>query len=306
MLKGRHFAAMAFMALCCHEVRADIPAISAMTASQKQEAVFLDKLSIPCPGEVFAAMNKACRPNWVTFVTPATAPVTTDRAQLAMIVGVLASNGYIAVEAQDGQQVKNVGREMMAMAKALGVSENLMGRGTCLMEFAENNAWDSLADELEATENEIKTTMVEQKDHNLVTLTSAAAWLRGLDVATTVVLATNTLQGIAVLRQSELARHLASQIGSLPERMKNGTLASQLKKTLDDVAGLLENMGSAPETERMALQKIHEKTAMLVQLIFISSASLHSTPSTVAASTPCPVPSALKSEVSPKTPGSKQ
>ena len=116
MLKGRHFAAMAFMALCCHEVRADIPAISAMTASQKQEAVFLDKLSIPCPGEVFAAMNKACRPNWVTFVTPATAPVTTDRAQLAMIVGVpriaglRVPNGALDAKPHDGHNVRSLER----------------------------------------------------------------------------------------------------------------------------------------------------------------------------------------------------
>ena len=63
------------------------------------------------------------------------------------------------------------------------------------MEFAANDAWDSLADELEATENEVKASMVEQKDHVLVTLTSAAAWLRGLDVATQVVLSSETLQG---------------------------------------------------------------------------------------------------------------
>ena len=131
MVTGRHFAILALLlpralTVQVQGANADSPA---MTQQQLGEAVFLDALSIPCPGEVFVALNKACRPNWATLVTPATAPMTTDRSQLALVVGILAANGYIAVEAQDGQQVRNVGKEIMAVAKALGVSQSLMGRG---------------------------------------------------------------------------------------------------------------------------------------------------------------------------------
>ena len=222
MLTGRHFAILALATLTCPWVLASASALPPMTDAQRQGALFLDALSVPSPGEVFSALNKSCRPNWGALVTVATAPVTSDRSQLALAVGVLAANGYIAVEAQDGQQVKNVGREMMALAKALGVSQSLLGRGNSLIEFADSNSWDALADELEATENEVKTTMVEQKDRHLVTLTSAAAWLRGLEVASGVVLGSDTLQGSQVIGQPDLARQLASQLGSLPERMRGG------------------------------------------------------------------------------------
>ena len=271
MLTGRHFALIALLTLWSHEGIAETSAVTTMTASQMAGASFLDYLSIPCPGEVFAALKKACHPNWVTLITPATAPVTTDRAQLALVVGVLAANGYIALEAQDGQQVKDVGREMMSMAKALGVSGHLMGRGSSLIEFAESNAWDSLADELEATESEIKSSMLEQKDHDLVTLSSVAGWVRGLDIATRVVLSSDTLQGAGVIRQADLARHLASLLGNLPERMKKQELVDQAQKILDEVAGLMENMGSTPETQRPVLLKIHEATESLVKAILLSS-----------------------------------
>jgi len=177
MQTGRHFATLGVFLLAVSLGKTAPPPV--MTAEQRQNAVFLDSLSVPCPGEVFAALNRACRPNWATLVTPATAPVTTDRAQLAMAVGILATDGYIAVEAQDGQQVKNIGREIIAMAKALGVSQSLLGRGHSLVEFADNNAWEALTDELAATEEEVKATMSGQKDRDLVLLTSAAAWTRG-------------------------------------------------------------------------------------------------------------------------------
>ena len=288
MLTGRHFGVLALMAIGCNGAPSIDSATPPMTEPQRQGAVFLDALSVPSPGEVFAALNKACRPNWATLVTPATAPVTTERSQLALAVGVLAANGYVAVEAQDGQQVKNVGRELMTLAKSLGVSQSLVGRGNSLIEFADNNDWDALADELEATENEVKNTMVEQQDRDLITLTSAAAWLRGLEVATGVVLAGDSLNGSGVLYQPELARRLAVQLDSLPDRMKRGSLVPEVKRTLETTASLLEDQNTKNDILRKNYTKIHEDCSSVVKAILRSSMKA---PSTIPSSTPSPVSS---------------
>jgi hypothetical protein len=272
MFTGRHFAMLVLLSLLSREVHAETSTNEAMTASQMQGAVFLDSLSMPSPGEVFSALNKNCHPSWASLVTPSAAPVSTDRSQLALGVGVLAADGYIAVQAQDGQQVKNIGMEIMAVAKSLGIGKNLMSRGNSLIEFAKNSAWDSLADELEVTESEVKRTMVEQKDHALVTLTSAAAWLRGIDVATKIILADDSLRGISVIRQPQMARQLSSQIEELPERIKRDGLDSKLIKCLDSVAVNLETMGNLPEEERLSLQKIHRESALMVGEIMASPA----------------------------------
>jgi hypothetical protein len=186
-------------------------------------------------------------------------------------VGVLAANGYIAVEAQDGQQVRNVGREIMTLAKALGVSQSLLGRGNSLMEFAENNAWEALADELEATENEVKSTMVEQKDKDLVALTSAAAWIRGLEIASGVVLGSDSLQGLEVIRQPDLAAKLASQLGNLPARLKRGAQVISVQRALESAATLLTASGASKEEPRRNLQRIHDECAAAVKAILTSS-----------------------------------
>lgn len=213
---------------------------SMLTAQQIQDAVYLDAMSIPCPGESFAAINKVSRPNWTTLDRGGSAPVTTRRAQLALAVGVFVTNGYIAVEAQDGQQVKNIGRDMMAMSKALGVSQTILSRGNNLIEFADHNEWDSLRNELEATENEVKTTMVDQQDRNLVTLTSAGAWLRGLEIVAGIIANHYSDRGAALLEEPDLARHLASELEALPDKLRNDPLVMKVKETLLHVATLLE------------------------------------------------------------------
>jgi hypothetical protein len=269
MATGRHFATLAAFLLAASPGMASQP--PAMTQDQRQAAVFLDPLSIPCPGEVFSALNRACRPNWATLVTPATAPSTTDRAQLAMAVGVLAADGYIAVEAQDGQQVKNVGREIIAMAKALGVSQSLLARGNSLMEFADNNAWEALADELAATEEEVKSSMTVQKDRDLVLLTSVAAWVRGLETATAVVLSDQDLRGEEVIRQPELATSLIAQLGSLPPRLANNPRTIILSRTLGISYELLSKEKLSPDQRRKNLQAIHDACASASRGIMASA-----------------------------------
>ena len=109
--------------------------------------------------------------------------------------------------------------------------------------------------------------MVDQKDHDLVTLTSAAAWIRGLEIATRVVLSSESLQGKEELRQPDLARRLAVQLNAIPDRMKRGLLVPAVMKTLESTAILLEDPETNPETLRDRFSKVHDDCSAVVKLI---------------------------------------
>jgi hypothetical protein len=141
-----------------------------------------------------------------------------------------------------------------------------------------------LADELEATENEVKTTMVDQKDKDLVALTSAAAWICGLEIASGVILGSDSLQGLEVIRQPDLAAKLASQLGSLPARLKGAPQVASTKQALESAATLLMANGTSKDDLRHNLQRIHEESAAAVKTILTSSTA-------VAATSPSPSPS---------------
>ena len=266
-------SAMFFMSVCdpLSAATSEKEKQQSLTSSQMKEAVYLDAMSIPCPGEIFAAINKVSRPNWATLDRDGTAPVTTRRAQLALAVGVLVTNGYIAVEAQDGQQVKNIGRDIMTMAKALGVSQSILGRGNNLIQFADQNEWDELRDELEATENEVKITMIDQQDKNLVALTSAGAWIRGLQVASNIIANHYSLQGAALLNEPDLALRLAADLEALPEKLRMDPLVISTKATLTMVASLLKKEPHGLSKE--ALQLVQRETGKVVTAIITSDAA---------------------------------
>src|SRR4030088_2315910 len=76
----------------------------ALTADQLAKAFKTDTLTIPTPGELFAALEKPGKPDWAgQYRTPI--PTTyRNRAQIALNLGGLIRDGFIAVEAQDSQQ----------------------------------------------------------------------------------------------------------------------------------------------------------------------------------------------------------
>src|SRR5438876_8117067 len=164
---------------------ADVPHLS---RDQLAKAVRSDSISIPTPGELFTALEKPGKPNWTGQYRGPILMTYRNRAQIALNLGGLIADGFIAVEAKDSQQVKNIGSDIIKLAKALGVSENVLSRGNSINEFAEHNEWDTLQEELEATQNEVKSSMQSHADQDLVILVTLGGWIRGTQVVTAPIL----------------------------------------------------------------------------------------------------------------------
>ncbi|HJT44794.1 MAG TPA: hypothetical protein VJ721_00860, partial [Chthoniobacterales bacterium] len=148
MRRVRRFLAIIILLGCCAMLGAEQ---GRLPADQMAKAIKLDAISIPSPGELFAALEKPGKPNWVGQMRGPIGTNYKNRAQIALNLGGLIADGFIAVEAKDSQQVKNIGTDIIKLAKALGVSENVLSRGNSINEFAENDEWDALQEELEAT-----------------------------------------------------------------------------------------------------------------------------------------------------------
>src|SRR6266403_929146 len=120
---GRFIGAGCMFAACLSLGAVDAPHLP---AEQLAKAVRNDSISIPTPGELFAALEKPGKPNWVGQMRGPVATSYKNRPQIALNLGSLVADGFIAVEAKDSQQVKNIGTDIIKMAKALGVSENVL------------------------------------------------------------------------------------------------------------------------------------------------------------------------------------
>ena len=219
-----------------------------LTQEQLAKAVRTDTISIPTPGELFAALSKPGAPNWSEQYRGPIPMTYRNRAQIALNLGGLIADGFIAVEAQDGQQVKNIGGDIIKLAKALGVSENVLSRGKSINEFAENNEWSALQEELEATQNEVKTSMQSNRDQDLVILVSLGGWIRGTQVVSGSVMKNYDEGAARVLRQPALVSFIQAKVKDMSPEVQNETLVKSVSEQLSEIQKLVTFTGGGTPT----------------------------------------------------------
>jgi hypothetical protein len=237
---------LAFVCLCASAVGAATP----LTPEEMSGAALTDGLSIPMPGEFMAALNKIGKIDWAAKARPPIATNYSSRPQTALNVGGLIADGYIAIEASDGMQVKNLGKDVISLAKVLGVSKEVVERGSSIASFAEKNQWDNLKEELEATQNEVKTAMTEAKDQDLVTLITVGGWLRALEVISGHVAIHYSEPGAKLLRQPGIVSFLSKNLEALPEKVREDASVKVARKKMADIEKLIAfPLDKAPSQE---------------------------------------------------------
>ena len=234
-----------------------------LTADQLAKAVRSDSISIPTPGELFAALGKTGKTNWSgQYRGPI--PVTyQNRAQIALNLGGLIADGFIAVEAKDSQQVKNIGSDIIKLAKALGVSEKLLGRGSSINEFADNGEWDTLQEELEATQNEVRLSIQSHADQVLVILVTLGGWIRGTQVVTSAIIQKYDEHSAKVLRQPALVHFMQSKINEVSPELRGEPLVKDVSQQLGEIEKLVSfPPDKAPTVEDV--RKVNEAVGKLM------------------------------------------
>jgi hypothetical protein len=237
-----------------------------LSADELTKAAKSDSISIPTPGELFAALGKPGKTNWSgQYREPI--PVTyRNRAQIALNLGGLIADGFIAVEAKDSQQVKNIGSDIIKLAKALGVSEKLLSRGSSINEFADNNEWDTLQEELEATQNEVKSSMQSHADQDLVILVTLGGWIRGTQVVTSAIMQNYDERSAKVLRQPALVHLMQSKINEISPELRSEPLVKDVSEELTKVERLVSfPAGKAPNVDEV--RKINEAVGKMMDEI---------------------------------------
>jgi hypothetical protein len=244
---------------------------SRLPPAELAKAIKSDAITIPTPGELFAALAKPAKIDWPSQYREAVPMTYQNRAQIALNLGGLIADGFIAVEARDTQQVKNTGADIIKLAKALGISQNILGRAGSINEFAENNDWDALQEELEATQNEVKASMRSHQDQDLVILVSLGGWIRGTQVVTAAVEKNYNERNAKVLRQPALVSFIRSKISDISPELRSEPLVKDINDQLVEIEKMVSfPKGAAPSAEDVRklntavtklMEEIQNKTA---------------------------------------------
>ena len=263
MFRRVRLSALLVLAACV-STAADGP--QPLSDEQVREAEFLENLSIPTPGELFAAFGKIGKPDWAAFFRKHPPTPHTSRPLIALSLGTRIADGFLAAEAQDRQQVKNVSTEIKLLAKSLGLEQEFMVRSNSIAGFADSRRWDALDEELEAVQAELAAAMAGRSDAELVTLMSLGCWLRALDIAGAHLAANYTPEAARILRQPAVAESFAARLEALPAKIKTLPTVAEIQRRLTALGATLSLPAEAPPSAE-AVNEMHTLIAGMISLI---------------------------------------
>lgn len=247
MLRRTSLTALAAFAACALAQDAS-PVTAPLTLDEIRNAAVSENLSLPSPAELFAALNKLGKPDWSSMVRKPPSATYTNRPQLALNLGALMADGYLAVEIQDKQQVKNISREIKNLAKGLGLEQDVVNRSNSIADFADGRQWAAVNEELEAMQNELSSAMNGRQDRELVTLMALGEWLRTIQVASGYVADNYTPEGARALRQPAVCGYFSARLKAMPQRIQSAPQVATLLQGLPAIQKLVSFPPELPPT----------------------------------------------------------
>lgn len=262
--KGR--SALLFLctiALTAAAVRADVPpkkiALSDFPAAAVQDVV------VPVPSEIFAVLDKLGNPNWKAQLRAGKARTPEDRARTALLLGNVIAEGFVAVEAEDAERVKELGRQVLTLAEAINVRKSVIARSKSITDKADHRDWRGVRSEFDGALQDVKGAMDELNDQDLSQLVSLGGWLRGTEVLTSIIGKGFSKDGAELLHQPELVNYFDRCIGSMSSRLRRNPLVAGIREVLRKIGPLVNEGGDTITPDKV--KTIHDLTRGVDQQI---------------------------------------
>lgn len=243
------------------------PAKSIDLSKFPKEAQMVERVVVPVPSEVFAVLDKLGKPNWPEVLKvqkSAAEPVGSER-QISLLLGTVIAEGFIAVEAENAPEVKNIGNSVRLLAKAIGVEKAVSRRATSIVEYADKKRWVDVRRELDLALSDVRQAMIELNSEPLAQLVSLGGWLRGTEALAQVVGKNFSKDGAGLLHQPVLVEHFDLRLRDMPQAAQSDPIIAKILSGLHDIQPLM-NEGNAGISEK-AVRSIGSVCADLVGAI---------------------------------------
>ena len=225
----------------------------------------IDEVIVPVPSEIFSVLDKLGDPDWKAEVQTVKRENFSERTDVALLLGATVADGFIAVQAEDKESVRNVGREVLALATALGVRDDVLRHYQAIEDAANTAKWDQVRQELDATQTTVRARMKQLQDGALAECISVGGWLRGTEVITSVIGKNWAPERSELLYQPDLADYFND---ALEEMLTKAAKAGKLKDIADGLTRLRELMDNGSETiSERSVNEMHSISAGLVKKI---------------------------------------
>ncbi len=219
------------------------------------QAAIIRGVLMPVPHEIFQMLDRFAHSNWRAVQRPELAHWRPpgDQAQNALLLGVVVAEGFIAVEAEDTTETKNLGRAVLKQARALGVEKAALRRSRSIMDHAESADWPAVRKEWDGVLPDVERGMNELRSDQLAQLVSLGGWLRGMEALAVLISQDYSEEDSRLLRQPVLFDYFEKQLAEMNVGLRTNPTVVRMGAGLQKVRHMLGS-GDAPVSQKKAAE----------------------------------------------------
>lgn len=228
----------------------------------------IDGVLVPVPSEIFRTLETFRNSNWKAVVHPDLATLRTSggSSQIALSLGLVIAEGFLAVAAEDAVGVQDLGKEAQKLARALGVEKSVVVRGNSIIDHASKKEWAAVREEWAGVHADIREAMVEIGSEPLSQLVSLGGWLRGAEALSALVSQHYSAEGAQLLSQPALLDYFGARVSQMEGKIRADPTVMEMEKGIVRLRPLIGSDHRTPISEQQ-VKDIHNIAADLVKSI---------------------------------------
>jgi hypothetical protein len=238
------------------------------SAQLPSQAKPVEGVLVPVPKEIFHSLDEFRSANWRAVQRPEIVLWKShgDQVQIALLLGVVVAEGFIAMEAEDSAEVKNIGNTVLKLARALGVEERALRRSRSISEHADKNEWAAARQEWDGVLSDLENGIIKLRSEHLSQLVSLGGWLRGSEALCALVLQDYSPERAELIRQPGMLDSLEKQLLGMKSEIRGRPMIAKMLEGTRRIRALIGNE-KEPPTEKT----IREINGICKELVRISS-----------------------------------
>ncbi len=190
----------------------------------------------------------------------------TDTGNLALKMGYLLADGFIAVRSGHMNDVKPIALDLTRYGKAMGVGERMNTHSASLLENAEKGQLEKFKKNLAATQSDVNAELTALRDPDLAHLIALGGWIRALDASTAAIEARFDAGQAATIFYPDAPEYFDEVLGYLNPQTGSKLKVGQMRTILRELARQMKlGEGEVPTLEKV--RALHATTLRLSTLV---------------------------------------
>lgn len=230
-------------------------------------AAIHSEVVVPVPSEIFNVLDKfdVRRNQWHKELQVPKDRDCSGRTHTALFLGSVVAEGFLAVQAEDGPAVTELGEAVLELADELGLRDVVLKHSKSIIDAANKGEWQKVREEFDATRQTVRETMERRRDQDLAHCVSVGGWVRGTEIITSIIRETYSPQKAEILHQPDLLQHFARLFRDMEEARRDNRLKA-LVAGLDRLQPLMSRQGPISAADIAAIHRICHQLARNVIL----------------------------------------